>query len=332
MCNSDGIEIDPSVLDNADDSDYLSSGYDTSTASLTSSIHEYVFENGRRYHAYFGADKNLLPTDEIEQDRLDMYHEICLGLLHGDLYKAPIAEHPQRILDIGTGTGIWAIDMADRFPSAEVIGTDLTPIQPAWVPPNCRFEVDDAEKAWTFKPESFDFVHARNIAQGISDWPSLMRQVFRSTKPGGYCELVETGTTCHSDDGTMTETNGVKVWMETIAAALVEIGRPPASAEAMKKHLLDAGFVDVEVKTVREPLGPWPKDRKLKNIGAMVLMNCQTGFHAYGLAAFTRILGMTKEEADRICDNAYNAVRNKNYHCWCPIYVAYGRKPALLEK
>lgn len=49
--------------------DYDSSGYDTSTASLTSSIHTYLFENGRRYHSYYGTDKYLLPTDETEQDR-----------------------------------------------------------------------------------------------------------------------------------------------------------------------------------------------------------------------------------------------------------------------
>jgi methylase of polypeptide subunit release factors len=33
------------------------------------------------------------------------------------------------VLDIGTGTGIWAIDFADEHPEAEVIGTDLSPIQ-----------------------------------------------------------------------------------------------------------------------------------------------------------------------------------------------------------
>lgn len=35
-----------------------------------------------------------------------------------------------RVLDLGTGTGIWAIDYADEHPEAKVIGVDLSPIQP----------------------------------------------------------------------------------------------------------------------------------------------------------------------------------------------------------
>lgn len=45
--------------------------------------------------------------------RLDMHHETMLLLMKGALLKAPI-DRPQRILDIGTGTGIWAIDAADK--------------------------------------------------------------------------------------------------------------------------------------------------------------------------------------------------------------------------
>jgi methylase of polypeptide subunit release factors len=56
---------------------------------------------------------------------MDLHHEIVLQMLERKLHKAPIANDPQRILDVGTGTGIWAIDMADKYPSAEVLGVDL---------------------------------------------------------------------------------------------------------------------------------------------------------------------------------------------------------------
>lgn len=126
------IEVDP-VIDEGTDTDYASSGfvlrspfatgenakfkphrYDTSTTSLKSSVNEYIFENGRRYHSYFGNDKNPMPTDETEQERLDIHHEVMLKLLDDELFKAPVSQL-KHILDIGTGTGIWAIDAAQKY-------------------------------------------------------------------------------------------------------------------------------------------------------------------------------------------------------------------------
>ncbi|KAI5792670.1 hypothetical protein FPQ18DRAFT_389246 [Pyronema domesticum] len=99
------IEVDPAVLKDLEDYSYDSTGIATSNESLASSINQYIFQNGRRYHAYFGMVKNPMPTDETEQERLDMHHEIMLELLDGKLHLAPI-HNPKRILDIGTGIGI----------------------------------------------------------------------------------------------------------------------------------------------------------------------------------------------------------------------------------
>ncbi|KAI5796104.1 hypothetical protein FPQ18DRAFT_401003 [Pyronema domesticum] len=64
------VEVDPTVLEKPEHEGYDSSGYDTSTTSLvSSSIHQYLFEHGRRYHSYYGTDKYLMSTDEQEQDR-----------------------------------------------------------------------------------------------------------------------------------------------------------------------------------------------------------------------------------------------------------------------
>ncbi|KAI5808399.1 S-adenosyl-L-methionine-dependent methyltransferase [Pyronema omphalodes] len=320
------LEVDPSVLEKPENEDYDSSGYDTSTASLSSSVNEYIFENGRRYHAYYGPDKYLMPTDEKEQDRLDLNHEIMRMVWDDKLHKAPL-DAPHRILDIGTGTGIWAIDMADQYPMAEVIGIDLSPIQPEWIPANCRFEVDDAMSEWTFKEDSFDFIHSRNIASGVSDWNHLITEMMRCTKPGGYVELCEYSLTVNCDDGTMKPDNGLKIYTDHLRESMIKMGRPAPTLEFLKILLVKAGFEDVHASAAKEPMGPWPKDPILKRIGSMSLLNCEAGVESYGMAAFTRVLDIDVDKARAICDAAHSAIRNKNYHMYAKSYRVYGQKP-----
>jgi len=54
--------------------------------------------------------RNIEPFQD-EKDRLDIMHKLFEVRLEGKLHMAPIGEDPQRILDIGTGTGIWAMDI-----------------------------------------------------------------------------------------------------------------------------------------------------------------------------------------------------------------------------
>lgn len=99
------------------------------STSVTSSIREGKFENGRRYHVH-REGTYVFPDDEKEQDRLDLMGH-CFNLaLKGNLYKAPV-KNPKLCLNIGTGTGLWALDFADAHTECQVIGTDLSPIQPS---------------------------------------------------------------------------------------------------------------------------------------------------------------------------------------------------------
>ena len=95
-------------------------------------------------------------------------------IYEGRLNLAPIHEEPQNILDLGTGSGIWAIETADRYPSARVIGVDIAAVQPAFVPPSLHFEILDVETDWEFRKNSFDLIHAREFLFAIRDWPALM--------------------------------------------------------------------------------------------------------------------------------------------------------------
>ena len=198
--NQPALQVDENLEDESDERDSAyNSGTASTSASLGSSITNYQYENGRRYHAYREGEY-YMPNDEDEQARLDLQHHIWRLCLGGSLYLAPIKD-PQSILDIGTATGIWPIDLSDEFPSALVIGTDLSPIQPNFTPPNVKFYVDDFESQWDFSEVgAFDFIHWRSLGGSTGDFPKLYGQAMRELKPGGYLEVHEYDADIYSDD------------------------------------------------------------------------------------------------------------------------------------
>ena len=77
----------------------------------------------------------MITTDlafKSELDRLDLTHQMLRITMRNKLHFAPFDAKSAKILDVGTGTGIWAIEMADDYPEAEIIGTDLSATQPSW--------------------------------------------------------------------------------------------------------------------------------------------------------------------------------------------------------
>lgn len=161
------------------------SEYGSSTASVASSIRAYATENGRTYHAY-KEGKYWAPNDDEENDRLDFTHQAWNLTFSGALVTFPNPEKKvfYRVLDIGTGTGIWAMDFADEHPESQVIGVDLSPIQPQVVPPNLQFQVDDVEEPWIYS-QKFDLIHARSMIGSLADWPKLLAQAYENLAPGG---------------------------------------------------------------------------------------------------------------------------------------------------
>lgn len=160
--------------DNDDaDSAYAGSIAATDTTSLLSSIARYREEHGRTYHSY-GSTEHWGPNDDKAQDQQDLSHQLWSLALKGKHFLAPV-EEPENVLDIGCGTGIWCIEVAEEFPSARVTGTDLSPIQPTWVPPNCYFEIDDYNVEW-LDTDKFDLIHARELLGTSKDWLAVFKQ------------------------------------------------------------------------------------------------------------------------------------------------------------
>lgn len=88
----------------------------------------------------------LFPNDKLEQERQLLESAALTKLVDGRLFFAPLSQtHPPRsILDVATGTGDWAIQMGDLFPTTNIVATDLSPIQPDHVPPNVNFYIEDS--------------------------------------------------------------------------------------------------------------------------------------------------------------------------------------------
>lgn len=59
------------------------------------------------------------------------------------IFPSPIPT-PRRILDCGFGSATWAMEVADIYPSCEVVGVDIAShMSPSAIPPNLFLEIDD---------------------------------------------------------------------------------------------------------------------------------------------------------------------------------------------
>ncbi|KAF5004713.1 hypothetical protein FDECE_8824 [Fusarium decemcellulare] len=302
------IEVD----ENDSDSSYSVSTRVTDTESLRSSILNYKWENGRRYHSY--------------QDG-SYWHEMYRIILDGELYVAPIGDHPQEVLDLGTGTGLWAIELADMHPSANVLGVDLSPIQPSFVPPNCKFEVDDINQEWTYPEEKFDFIHMRGLTGCIPDWDQFHEKAIKYLKPGGWVEHVELWGWAKSDDGTLRPDSPLRKWVDIF----IEIGKITGKTffwgDKAGESIRKAGYINVSERTVKVPIGTWPKDKRLKSWGAWNRQFLLQGVEGFCIRGLTEMLGWKYEDIQLYLTEMRNEFNNPAVHSYFDVTIIYGQKP-----
>lgn len=160
-----------------------------------------VMKNGRKY---FLDDKSYspypLPCDVKELSRQTLWHELSRELWGGySTINWDTEKLPDRVLDLGCGTGIWSAAMNEDFikrgkKGTEFVGMDLMEgNQMDMRDVNWKFVKHNfLETPFPFEAETFDFVFMRDIMLGYPSkdmYSKIISEVLRIIKPGGLFEI-----------------------------------------------------------------------------------------------------------------------------------------------
>jgi len=329
------LEVDDNVDDTGagdDDSFFGADSVSDDGTSLKSSIYKFRIENGRTYHSFKAGESSeyLFPNDDREKDRHDLQHNLILMTQGWKLYKCPAGEDGKplkRVLDVGTGTGIWALELGDEHPETSVIGIDLSPIQPTMVSPNVQFYVDDLDQPWDFHTP-FDLIYFRMMSGSVRNWPQWMRQAYDNLRPGGYIELFDVvmgHSTC--DDDSLPKDSYLAKWDRLVLECSHKWGSPVDSVLKYKDYLAEVGFTNIVEHEYIWPSNSWPKDKHHKMIGFWCTQNLSDGMEAISLMPFTKILGWSVEEVQVLLAHARKELYDRKIHMYWKTRTVYAQKP-----
>ncbi|KAF9761186.1 hypothetical protein IL306_003924 [Fusarium sp. DS 682] len=303
--------------DLTDDEDGESIPGDISTFSITSSILAYRERYGRTYEN-IRSTEYWAPNDEQQNQGLDLTHLALFSTLDEKLFLAPIGDQPRRVLDIGTGTGIWAIDFGDEYPDAEVTGTDLSPIQPVVVPPNVKFFIEDCLLDWTWPEDHFDFIHIRAMYGSVPDWVDLYSKAYTHLAPGGWIQDLEMDVKIQSDHVKLPPEHVFNVWADVFYQAGEKMGRSfdICKGHKMRDNLKAAGFVDIVEKKIKAPIHSWPSDPKLRQAGFLFQQALEQSIEGYANLLLMDLMGWYKEEVAVLLGLYRKEMRDKSKCGW----------------
>ncbi|KAJ5296612.1 uncharacterized protein N7443_007505 [Penicillium atrosanguineum] len=355
--NTEQIAVDPDFYSMATGYGTEPQDFQSETTSIASAIARGRFENGRRYQAT-KEDDYWGPSDEQQFEAFEIGHMVFLVLDHNQpnpLFRAPIGEHPKLSLHRGNhGSNVpltsqyrifWTlelvkgvgqcIDVADLYPSATVRGVDIFPPPVSWMPPNCVFEVDDVLREWTWR-ESFDFIHLRLMygAFAPDGWDQVYKQAYDALEPGGWIEQMEIDVRVYSDDGTLKKEHQLWGWGDMFIRCSERAGRSLRTHETMRSAIEKAGFVDIREEKYKIPLGPWAKDKLLKEAGHLQFAHWNAALEGWAMWLLTHFgepEPWTKEEVQVYLSKVRKELRDPHIHAYEPGNRVWARKPTKEE-
>jgi hypothetical protein len=78
----------------------------------------------------------------------------------------------------------------------------------------------------------------------------------------------------------------------------------------MEKNIRDAGFTNVVNKTFKIPYGTWPKDKRLKDLGAYTALYLEVSLDGFATFPIGELMGWSSEEVHVLVAKMRAAIRN----------------------
>src|SRR5947208_152439 len=142
----------------------------------------------------------------------------------------------------------------------------------------------------------------------------LYEQSFLALKAGGWVEDQEFDLNSSSDDGTIPADNKMKEWEAPWNQAVESVGMTGSrDPQKMAEQMKDAGFINITVREYKMPLGPWPKDMRLRESGQYSLVGISEGLTGLSIRVFTQMLGWSVEKMEILLAQVRAEWRNELY-------------------
>jgi hypothetical protein len=179
----------------------------------------------------------------------------------------------------------------------------------------------------------------------IKDWKTFCSEAYRVCKPGAWFESLEASTVISSDDNTVDGDSAMGQWGKLFIEGSKQLGSSVTVVEdgTQKKAMEEAGFINIHefnfkvsddlpslglpLTFEKNPIGTWPKDPILKEMGGYTKYGLETDSEGF-ILFMAHTLGWSRDEILVYIAHFRREMRSGKHHGYFAQKVVWGQKPS----